>query len=74
MCTGSETSSEHSIGSQSVGAQSVGSESISSKNTLLASGTTRPVQLSKLEENMKNLTIDDGLLNPDKLWERPESG
>ncbi|KAL4223109.1 A-kinase anchor protein 10 [Mactra antiquata] len=67
---GSETSSEHSVGTHSLG-----NESISSKNTLLASGTSRRVQLNKLDENMKNMTLDDpSLLNPDKLWERPEAG
>ncbi|XP_045171774.2 A-kinase anchor protein 10, mitochondrial-like [Mercenaria mercenaria] len=71
---GSETSSEHSVGAHSVGAHSVGSESVSSRNTLLAAGTSRRVQLHKLDENMKNMTLDPGLLNPDKLWERPEAG
>lgn len=69
---GSETSSEHSVGNQSVGAQSVGGESISSRNTLLATGTS--VQLNQLDENMRMLSMDPGLLNPDKLWERPGSG
>lgn len=66
---GSETSSEHSVGSQSVG-----NESISSKNTLLASGLTRKLQLSKLEDTMKEMTLDANLLNPDLLWKRQESG
>ena len=68
ICTGSETSSEHSAGSHSIG-----SESISSKNTLLASGLTRKLQLSKLEDTMKDMTLDANLLNPDLLWKRPES-
>ena len=67
--TGSDCSSEHSIGGQSVG-----SESVSSRNTLLASGTSRPVKLTQLEENMRNMDLDDTLLNPDKLWERKHSG
>ena len=66
---GSETSSEHSIGTHSVG-----SESVRSRNTLLATGNSRNVQLQKLDENMKNMTLDPGFLNPDKLWERPEAG
>ncbi|XP_052234505.1 A-kinase anchor protein 10, mitochondrial-like isoform X2 [Dreissena polymorpha] len=66
---GSETSSEH-----SAGAHSVGGESISSRNTLLAAGSSRPVQLSKLEENIRNIHMDDTLLNPDKLWERKDAG
>lgn len=69
VVSGSETSSEHSVGTQSVGG-----ESISSKNTLLASGTSHSVQLAQLDENMRILSMDPGLLNPDKLWERPESG
>lgn len=71
---GSESSSEHSVGAHSTGAQSIGSESISSKNTLLASGTSRRVKLDKLDENMKNMTMDPGMLNPDKLWERTTPG
>ncbi|XP_060578196.1 A-kinase anchor protein 10, mitochondrial-like isoform X2 [Ruditapes philippinarum] len=66
---GSETSSEHSVGTHSVG-----SESVRSRNTLLATGNSRNVQLHKLDENMKNMTLDPGFLNPDKLWERPEAG
>ena len=66
---GSETSSEHSVGSHSIGG-----ESISSKNTLLASGLTRKLQLSKLDDNIRDMTLDPSLLNPDLLWRRPDSG
>ncbi|WAR03614.1 AKA10-like protein [Mya arenaria] len=67
---GSESSSEHSVGGQSVTSE----KSMSSRNTLLASGTSRPMQLSRLEENMRNMDLDDTLLNPDRLWERKHAG
>ena len=57
-----------------MGSHSIGGESISSKNTLLASGMTRKLQFSKLEDNIKEMTLDANMLNPDMLWKRQESG
>ena len=74
--TGSDASSEHSIGNQSTGS---GHVTISAKNTLLAAadsantttGATIKKAFGKCADNMR---IDNNLFNPDALWLRPQTG
>ena len=69
--TGSDASSEKSLGTQSTGSENIG---ISSKNTLLAmdtSGRRIKKAMNKITDDMR---IDETLFNPDSLWQRGQAG
>lgn len=68
---GSDASSDHSVGSKSMESESAAN---STKNTLLAMDTSQhniKKALTKINDDMR---IDNTLLNPENLWQRPQAG
>ena len=67
LLTGSDASSEHSLGSHSTGSE------ISSKNTLLATDSSAMKKaLHKFAGD--DMRIDNVFFNPDALWKRDQAG